>query len=170
MEAFPQKIAVAVFITAIVPDTTRAPWHILEEHAKRSSASYGGIEIKNVSLPGKSQPFAVVSSDFNRLATYLYQKCTPEDLALASMMVRPGSFFREDLEKITFSEARYGSVDKVFIICVEDIMLTVDFQKWMIENCGAKEVMEIEEADHMAMLSKPQQLCQCLITILNSCH
>ncbi|KAG0494667.1 hypothetical protein HPP92_005661 [Vanilla planifolia] len=31
MEAFPHKIAVAVFITAIVPDTTRAPWHIIEE-------------------------------------------------------------------------------------------------------------------------------------------
>ncbi|KAG0494666.1 hypothetical protein HPP92_005660 [Vanilla planifolia] len=125
------------------------------------------MEIKSISLPGKSQPFDVIVLDFERLATNLYQKCTTEDKALASLMVRPASFFREDLEKITFSEARYGSVDKVYIVCGDDAMLTKDFQKWMIENGSVKEVMEIEVADHMAMLSKPKELCQCLISIFN---
>lgn len=85
-------------------------------------------------------------------------------------MVRPASIFQEDLSsKSAFSKERYGSVDKVFIICGEDCVFTADFQRWMVENSQVKEVMEIKEADHMAMLSKPKELCQCLEQIISNC-
>ncbi|KAK8970793.1 Methylesterase 3 [Platanthera guangdongensis] len=31
MDAFPEKIVVAVFVTAILPDTVHAPWHIFQQ-------------------------------------------------------------------------------------------------------------------------------------------
>ncbi|KAK8957924.1 Methylesterase 3 [Platanthera zijinensis] len=85
------------------------------------------------------------------------------------MMVRPTSFFQEDLSKrAAFSEERYGLVDKVFVLCVEDASLTPDYQRWMVKNSPMKEVMEINGADHMPMLSKPRELCQCIAAIANS--
>ncbi|KAL6012532.1 putative methylesterase 19 [Asimina triloba] len=38
-----------------------------------------------------------------------------------------------------------------------------DFQRWIIRNNPPKEVKEIDGADHMVMMSKPQELCQCLL-------
>ncbi|KAK8971023.1 Methylesterase 3 [Platanthera guangdongensis] len=90
------------------------------------------------------------------------------DLSLATMMVRPTSFFEEDLSRrAAFSKERYGSVEKVFVICGEDNMLTPSFQRWMVENSPVKVVVEINGADHMAMLSKPQELCECIAAIVN---
>ena len=55
-------------------------------------------------------------------------------------------------------------------MCDEDLAIPVEFQRWMIENSAlengaVEEVMEIKGADHMAMLSKPQELFHCLSEI-----
>nr|GMC97157.1 salicylic acid-binding protein 2-like [Ipomoea batatas] len=89
-----------------------------------------------------------------------------EDIALGNMLIRPSSLFLEDLSKAKkFSNEGYGSVKRAYIICMEDIGIPLDFQRWLIENIGVAEVKEIKDADHMAMLSKPQQLCQSLLEI-----
>ncbi|XP_073103991.1 polyneuridine-aldehyde esterase isoform X3 [Elaeis guineensis] len=51
---------------------------------------------------------------------------------------------------------------------VEDLAITEKFQRWMIENNPVKEVKVIEEADHMAMLSRPKELCECLLEIVTT--
>lgn len=90
-----------------------------------------------------------------------------KDLTLANALIRTGSLFQEDLKKAPIlSEEGYGSVDKVYIVCKQDAAINEDYQRWMISNNQVKEVMEIE-ADHMAMLSRPQELCKHLINILN---
>nr|GMD01005.1 salicylic acid-binding protein 2-like [Ipomoea batatas] len=89
-----------------------------------------------------------------------------EDIALGNMLIRPSSLFLEDLSKAKkFSNEGYGSVKRAYVICTEDIGIPLDFQRWLIENIGVAEVKEIKDADHMAMLSKPQQLCQSLLEI-----
>jgi hypothetical protein len=85
---------------------------------------------------------------------------------LAKTLARPGSLFREDLSRAkNFSNEGYGSVLRVYVVCDEDLGISEEFQRWMIENSGAKDVMEIKGADHMSMLSKPQELCHCLLEI-----
>ena len=42
-----------------------------------------------------------------------------------------------------------------------------EFQRWITTKHPVKEVVEIEGADHMAMLSKPQELCESLLRIVN---
>lgn len=87
-------------------------------------------------------------------------------MELAKTLVRPSSVFQENLSKANnFSEEKFGKVTKVYVICSEDKILEKQFQEWLIQNSGIKNVMEIEGADHMAMFSKPQQLCQCLLHI-----
>lgn len=74
--------------------------------------------------------------------------------------------FVEDLSKApNFSAKRYGSVSRVFIVCTEDQGIPEHFQRWMIDNYPVNEVKVIEGSDHMPMLSKPRELCQCLLDI-----
>ena len=93
-----------------------------------------------------------------KFAIFIFQ-----DLEQARTLIRPGSLFLHDLSKAdNFSTKGYGSVKRVYVICDEDLAIPVEFQRWMIENSGADEVMEIKGADHMVMFSKPQELSQCL--------
>ncbi|CAK9166416.1 unnamed protein product [Ilex paraguariensis] len=121
MDKYPEKISVAVFLAAFMPDSTHTPSYVLDQ-----------------------------------------------DLTLAKTLVRPGSLFLEDLSKTTkFSTERYGSVKRVYVICNEDKGIPEEFQQWMIDNIGAMEAKEIKGADHMAMCSKPAELCHCLLEIAN---
>lgn len=63
------------------------------------------------------------------------------------------------------SGENYGSVARVYIVSKQDKLYTEDYQRWIIENNPPKEVKEIEGSDHMLMLSKPQDLCNCLLEI-----
>lgn len=65
----------------------------------------------------------------------------------------------------SLTEQGYGSITRVYIVCGEDKSLSLDYQRWIIENSPVKEVMEIKDADHMPMFSKPQELCDRLLKI-----
>lgn len=91
-----------------------------------------------------------------------------KDLELGKSLIRPSSLFMSDLAKTKkFSNEGYGSVTRVFIVCNEDKAITKEFQRWMINKSGVKEVIEIDGSDHMPMFSKPQQLSDCLSQIIH---
>ncbi|XP_057482308.1 salicylic acid-binding protein 2-like isoform X1 [Actinidia eriantha] len=164
---YPKKIFVAVFVTAFMPDTEHRPSYILEQWQARfpqlasldnEFGSFGSTEKPQISF--------LFGPKF--LATYLYQLCSVDDLSLATILMRPSLVFQEDLamaEKL--SKEGYGSVKRVYIVCNDDMIIMKDYQRWMAENGGVNEIMEIHGADHMSMLSKPDELCQCLSEISN---
>ncbi|CAL0313905.1 unnamed protein product [Lupinus luteus] len=59
----------------------------------------------------------------------------------------------------------YGSVPRAFILCTEDLAIPLEFQLWMIQNAGINDVEEIKGADHMAMFSESQELCDSLLLL-----
>lgn len=65
----------------------------------------------------------------------------------------------------SFTEEGYGSITRVYIVCKEDKGLIEDIQRWIIDNFPVNVVMEIEDADHMLMFSKPLELCDRLLKI-----
>ncbi|MCD9560456.1 hypothetical protein HAX54_019138, partial [Datura stramonium] len=91
------------------------------------------------------------------------------DLALATTLVRPFYIYRvEDVSKeIVLSSKRYGSVKRVFIAAAENKALKKESEQWMIEKNPPDEVEEIQGADHVTMMSKPQQLYTTLLSIAN---
>ncbi|XP_020580994.1 salicylic acid-binding protein 2-like [Phalaenopsis equestris] len=169
MDAFPEKIAAAIFVNALLPDTLHQPFYFIDQQLQQLSNRKIELEIKPVVITGKSEPFLTACFDSNVLATYVYQNCSFEDLSLASMMLRPTLNFSEDLSNCSpFTKEGFGSVDKICIICNEDALIKEDFVRWMIQNNGnVKETIEIEGADHMPMLSKPRELCQLLASIVD---
>ncbi|KAH9711672.1 methylesterase 1 [Citrus sinensis] len=168
-DKFPQKISVAVFVTAFMPDTTHRPSFVLEqvpycEKIGKEDDSWLDTQFSQCDESNPSHISMLFGREF--LTIKLYQLCPPEDLELAKMLLRPGSMFIDNLSKASkFSDEGYGSVKRVYLVCEEDIGLPKHFQHWMIQNYPVNEVMEIKGGDHMAMLSEPQKLCDCLSQI-----
>ncbi|XP_035542860.1 polyneuridine-aldehyde esterase-like [Juglans regia] len=91
-----------------------------------------------------------------------------EDLTLAMSLVRPIRLYGDTAtlqKEANLSREKYGQVPRVYIICEEDNVMKVDFQRWMIENNPAPEVKVIAGSDHMVMFSQPKELCSCLLEI-----
>ncbi|BAT75540.1 hypothetical protein LR48_Vigan727s003600 [Vigna angularis] len=158
MEKFPEKVAVGVFLTAVVPDIQHKPSYVLQKYIESVPApNWLDCEF----LQSEKKTVVLFGPKFS--STKLYQGSSVEDIELAKTLLRPSSLFIEDLSQQTnFSKERYGSVTLAFIVCTEDLGIPLNFQLWMIKNAGVDNVVEIEGADHMAMLSKPQELCDSL--------
>ncbi|XP_043694345.1 probable esterase PIR7A [Telopea speciosissima] len=73
-----------------------------------------------------------------------YQRSPPEDLILATKLVRPLGFFGNPdlLKEIVLSDENYGSVSRVYILCDEEDDIK-DFLKWVISENPPDEVKEI---------------------------
>ncbi|CAI0553881.1 unnamed protein product [Linum tenue] len=168
METFPGKIAVAVFLSAFMPDTLHSPSFVLDQYCARATPrTWLDTEFAPAS---SSQPdFLTMLFGPEFLCSRLYQLCSKEDLELAKAMVRPSSLYLHDLSKTEkFTEEGYGSVRRVFVICNEDRAIKEEYQRWMIENYVVERVMEIKESDHMAMLCEPTKLFDCLSEIADN--
>ncbi|WZZ22709.1 hypothetical protein YC2023_124096 [Brassica napus] len=129
--------------------------------------SFGGINIAYAAdkFPAKTKVLVFVNA-FLPDTTHVPSHVLDKDYELAKTLHRQGSFFKEDLaKKEKFSEEGYGSVRRVYIMGKEDKAIPCDFIRWMIDNFNVSKVYEIDGADHMVMLSKPQQLFECLSTI-----
>ncbi|KAJ6288585.1 hypothetical protein OIU76_024550 [Salix suchowensis] len=153
MEKFPEKISLAVFVTAFLPDTVHQPSYMLEKFIENSSAVAEGWQSVVSSATGYET--FMKSTAFNLTP--------PEDLSLQTLLKRSGSLFLESLSKANkFTKERFGSVVRDYVVCTQDLLLIPSLQRFMIEHNDVKEVLEIP-ADHMAILSKPQELCQCIL-------
>ncbi|XP_011039238.1 PREDICTED: salicylic acid-binding protein 2-like isoform X1 [Populus euphratica] len=153
MEKFPEKISLAVFVTAFLPDTEHQPSYMLEKFIENSPAVADGWQSVVSSTTGyeafmKSTAFSLAS---------------PEDLSLQTLLKRSGSLFLESLAKANkFTKEKFGSVVRDYVVCTQDLLVVPSLQRFMIEHNEVKEVMEIP-ADHMAIVSRPKELCQCLL-------
>ncbi|XP_059456446.1 LOW QUALITY PROTEIN: methylesterase 3-like [Corylus avellana] len=167
MEKYPEKVAVGVFVTALMPDTTHKPSYVLDQ-VRHQQQVFGTSKFafgKNMALPPFKLYFEATPNWHCGNVCYKLRCNLFKDLELAKTLVRPTSWFHEDLSKVkNFSNEGYGSVPQVYVVCDEH-SISKEYQRWMIENGGAKDVMEIKGADHMAMFSKPQDLCHCLLEI-----
>eukprot|EP00262_Sarcandra_glabra_P011723 TRINITY_DN287_c0_g1_i1.p1 TRINITY_DN287_c0_g1~~TRINITY_DN287_c0_g1_i1.p1 ORF type:complete len:252 (+),score=19.16 TRINITY_DN287_c0_g1_i1:523-1278(+) len=158
METFPQKIEVAVFVTASML-SYNTPWSTMME---KFPMSFDSMDSKITSGSENQLPTFLFGQEC--LSSKLYQRCKPEDLTLAKTLVRPANIYEID---IMLSEEKYGSVNRVYIVCNEDKIMAEDFQRWLIDYTPVNDVMEIDGSDHMAMLSKPHELYLCLLEIAN---
>ncbi|KAJ4906072.1 Methylesterase 4 [Raphanus sativus] len=164
-DIFPCKVAAIVFLTSFMPDTRNPPAYVYEKFLR----SIPREELLDTVLGKYGKPdcpldFGLMGPKF--LAKKLYQLSPRKDLELAKTLVRANPLVTNNLAGTkSFSEERYGSVIRIYIICGEDNAIPEDYQRWMISNFPVNEVMEIKDADHMAMFSKTQELCARLLGI-----
>ncbi|GLU13620.1 hypothetical protein SLE2022_302460 [Rubroshorea leprosula] len=165
MDRYPDKVSVGVFLTAYMPDTTNQPSYVIDQRFEGVTQEMV-LDTQFISSGSSQNPLSTMIFGPNFMSYWLYHLCPMEDVELAKTLVRAGSLFQEDLSKANkFSEQGYGSVARVFVVCKEDKAIDETAQRWMIENYPPEDVMEIDGADHMAMMSNPQELCDCLSKI-----
>ncbi|KAK1276336.1 Salicylic acid-binding protein 2 [Acorus gramineus] len=165
MERFPEKVSAAVYASAIMPCLHEPMVHISLEFFKRNPFE-SMMDSTFTFDDGPDNPPTCMIFGPEYLAKNLYQCCSSEDLKLATTLVTPAALFPEiQLKEGLFSEEKFGSVKRVFVVCGRDYIFPEGMQRWMIQNNPPDDVVEIETADHMVMLSEPQNLCDCLLEI-----
>lgn len=69
------------------------------------------------------------------------------------------------VEGLVLSKANYGSVSRVLIVSEEDMIVTEDVVKWMIEKNPPSKIFKVRSSDHMVMISQPTQVFGHLLSI-----
>uniref|UniRef100_M8BBP2 AB hydrolase-1 domain-containing protein n=1 Tax=Aegilops tauschii TaxID=37682 RepID=M8BBP2_AEGTA len=89
-------------------------------------------------------------------------------LLAAKLYDRSSAEFVDDpmvKDETLLTDANYGSVKKVYVVAMEDAVFSEEMQRWMVDLSPGTEAEEIAGADHMAMFSKPRELCDVLLRI-----
>ncbi|CAK9315829.1 unnamed protein product [Citrullus colocynthis] len=162
MERFPEKISVAIFVTAAMPGPILGLSSIQEQ--KRILGMYSRFYKEEKSKASDSDLFLFSQED---LETKLFPLSPPEDVTLASTLVRPQAMFGllESMKELQLSKEKYGSVKRAFIISEKDQMTTKIMVWAMLILNRPHRVAEVKGSDHMVMTSKPLELAQQLSTI-----
>nr|CAA84025.1 Pir7a [Oryza sativa Indica Group] len=167
MERFPDKVAAAVFLAACMPAAGKHMGITLEEFMRRIKPDFF-MDSKTIVLNTNQEPRTAVLLGPKLLAEKLYNRSPPEDLTLATMLVRPGTNYIDDpimKDETLLTEGNYGSVKRVFLVAMDDASSDEEMQRWTIDLSPGVEVEELAGADHMAMCSKPRELCDLLLRI-----
>ncbi|XP_020102371.1 probable esterase PIR7A [Ananas comosus] len=167
MQKFPQNVAAAVFVAAVMPSSSNPMSCIAKEFGKKGWEKYYMDSKFSISHNHNQIPVSSIAFGPHFMSDKLYQHSPPEDFVLATMLVRPGRLFIEDamIDEIAAEKSTYELVSRVYVMCKDDKSMTEEFQRWMIERSPGAEVQEIEGADHMVMLSKPKELFDLLMEI-----
>ncbi|KAK2657375.1 hypothetical protein Ddye_010427 [Dipteronia dyeriana] len=169
MEKFPEKISVSVFVSAYMPHYNSPPATLIQQFFN-STPVESLLDSQFTFENGPENPPTSALFGPKYLKTVAYKHCSLEvkcmcmqDLELGKMLVRPSGLFVEDFSKEgMLTKEKFGSVNRVFVICKEDEVVTEEFQQMMIDNYHPKETKIVDGAGHMVMLSKGRQLCQIL--------
>jgi hypothetical protein len=87
-----------------------------------------------------------------------------QDVSLALVSMRPIPF-APLMEKLSLSEANYGSVRKFYIVTQEDCAIPVSQQENMVLTNPPEEVFWLKGSDHAPFFSRPQSLHKILVEI-----
>ncbi|XVF59499.1 hypothetical protein PTKIN_Ptkin07bG0280600 [Pterospermum kingtungense] len=162
MEKYPEKILAGVYLTAFMPNHDSPPATRVQEFFK------GVMEEPLMDLhlsfdDGPEHPPTGALFGPNHMVAKVYQLSPQEDIELANMVIRPGKWFMKDLSNESLlTKEKFGSVNRVYIVCKDDLLIKESLQKWYIEHNPTVDVKVIAGADHMPMFSKPIELCKCL--------
>ncbi|XP_002459051.2 probable esterase PIR7A [Sorghum bicolor] len=172
MERFPGKVAAAVFLAASMPRVGSHMGVTIEEF-KRAIKPDFFMDSTTTVLNTEQGPQTALLLGPNLLASKLYDQCPAEDLELGKLLIRPGFQFMDDptmKDETLLTHANFGSVKRVFVIAKADTSNTEEMQRQTVDLSPGTDVEEIAGADHMAMLSKPTEVCEVLVRIADRCH
>lgn len=162
MERFPEKVVVAVFVTSFMhgPDL-----NFPSVFRKVAEGVESWMDSQHKFDNGLEKPPTSLLWGPNHMQSKFYNRSPPEDLTLATMLVRPHPFYdgAELVNDTALTKENYGSVRRVYVVVEEDCIIKEELQRWLIANNPTDEVKVISGADHMVMFSKPQELSSCLL-------
>nr|AFK45076.1 unknown [Lotus japonicus] len=136
MEMFPNKVAVAAFVAAFMPGPDLSYVTLIQEwlHARRLDSNLDSKMVFDENSNSKPNGSVIFGPQF--LASNFYQLSPPEDLILATSLIRPNRRFGDEerlREETRVSRDSYGSVAKVYIMSEQDKVIKPGLQLSMIQ-------------------------------------
>ncbi|GAA0162683.1 esterase [Lithospermum erythrorhizon] len=133
MEIFPHQVTLSVFVTAMMPGPGLNISTLMQEMLRRQDFQQDNLYTYD---NGPNNPVTAFTFGPKFLASKVYQLSPPEDLALATSLIRPlGIYSFEDMSRLLkLSIKKYGSVRRVFVMPDEDNVTPKDIQEWMIKG------------------------------------
>ncbi|OEL22146.1 putative esterase PIR7A [Dichanthelium oligosanthes] len=167
MERYPDRVAVAVFVSAAMPAAGKPMTLVFEQVLQEQQPADFYLDCKIETSGDPQHPVETLQFGPRYLEQRLYQLSPPEDLTLAMAAVRPSRRFLNDatMEGIVLTAERYGAVRRAYIVAEEDASWSAEFQRRMASWNPGTEVRGLQGADHMPMLSKPRELSKLLLEI-----
>jgi pimeloyl-ACP methyl ester carboxylesterase len=145
-EARPEKIRVLVYLAAfllrngqMLREITETDREALVEPSAVVDGEQGTMSIR----PEKA-------------GEVFYHDCNEDDVMTASRRLVPQTL-RPLVTPIHVTEARYGSVKRVYIECLQDRAITIAAQRRMVQGSPCAEVHSLD-CSHSPFLSQPQAL------------
>ncbi|CAO2181810.1 unnamed protein product [Urochloa humidicola] len=167
MERYPERVAVAVFVSAAMPAAGKPMTLVFQQFSqeKRSADFYMDCKIETSGDP--LNPVETIQFGPRYLKQRLYQLSPPEDLTLAKAAARPSRRFLNDatMSGAVLTAERYGVVRRVCVVAEEDASWSAEFQRRMASWNPGTEVRGLQGADHMPMFSKPRELSELLMEV-----
>ncbi|KAF8762486.1 hypothetical protein HU200_009455 [Digitaria exilis] len=168
MERYPDRVAVAVFVSAAMPAASKPMALVFQQASQEHRPDDFFLDCK-IGTSGDPQHLVETIQFGPRfLEQRMYQHSPPEDLTLAMAATRPSRRFRND-ETMTNGDVltaeRYGAVRRVCVVAEEDASWSAEFQRRMASWNPGTEVIGLQGADHMPMFSKPRELSELLMEI-----
>ncbi|KAM7474930.1 hypothetical protein LguiB_022173 [Lonicera macranthoides] len=142
MELFPEKISVAVFVTASMRVETSQNLNVPDNRILNINGTTAFL----------------FGPQF--LRSKLFQNSPVEDSVLADPLDRPLRIYSQQDKSnvLTLSTCKYGSVNRVFIVAGKDNVVLPTYQWLMTTRNPPTEVQEIASSDHMVMMSAVAEL------------
>ncbi|KAL4184575.1 hypothetical protein AMTRI_Chr10g226260 [Amborella trichopoda] len=162
MEAFPQKVAKAVFVAAAMLTSGQSALDLFSQQAIPNDL----MQQAQIFLygNGNDRPPTAIDLDKSGLRDLLFNQSPAKDIALASVSMRPIPF-PPVLEKLVLTPENYGSVRRFFVETQEDHAIPLDLQQSLIKANPPHKVFRLKGSDHSPFFSKPQALHRLLVEI-----
>lgn len=156
-EQMPDAIRRLVYVAAYVPQSGESMQVLAEMD------SDNGFTAESFVLAGDYSYATILESDQVRLFA--------ADASAAQQAVLPATMLAEPLGPIStpveLSDAGFGSVDKAFVMTLQDATMSPQMQNMMIERAGITAVSEIDSG-HLPYLTQPDAVVAALVSLLQS--
>ncbi|XP_010502986.1 PREDICTED: putative methylesterase 11, chloroplastic [Camelina sativa] len=162
MELFPSKISKAVYLAAAMLTNGQSTLDMFSLKAGQKDLMRTAQIF--IYTNGNENPPTAIDLDKSLLKDLLFNQSPSKDVALASVSMRSIPF-APVLEKLSLSDANYGSVRRYYIETLEDNAIPVTLQENMINSSPPEKVYRLKGSDHAPFFSKPQALHKLLLEI-----
>ncbi|KAF4368181.1 hypothetical protein F8388_022814 [Cannabis sativa] len=162
MELFSSKVAKSIFIAATMLASGQSTLDLF-------SRQFGANDLMQQAqiflyANGKDQPPTAIEHNKELVKDLFFNQSPSKDVVLASVSMRPVPF-APVMEKLSLSEANYGSVSRFYIVTQEDHAISPSLQEIMINSNPPEHVFRIKGSDHSPFFSRPQALHKILVEI-----
>jgi len=147
----PEQIQTLVYLTAVVP---------VDGQSMRQATE----EVRNPNFITIADDDSSYSYKDEWIVDIFYGDCSEEDISFAKSMLVPQPT-SPVLEPVHISEARYGSVPRVYIECLQDRILVPAFQKKLYTIVPCEQIISMNTS-HSPFLSAPETLAKHLLSFV----